>query len=214
MTDAQSVIRAVNRAEEVWDGLKVRQELRSHNGPSTSGAATSRPPVDLGMVDLSDHIAALVQSWAKLACEEAEDDMPADQVPAQADHLRGAATWIARQAWSDDLCDELEEAARKGIGMLGMLPQRTPLPEPCSVCGARQWVYRENPPIVRCRDGHESQIVEHLHDRGTGALTHADAAWVLGISRTAVTMAIKRGTLNAGDTGGVTVASVRARLAH
>lgn len=214
MTDANHVIRAINQAEEVHDGLNVRGDLRSHNGPSSAGASESRPPVDLGMLDLARDIEKLIQLWTRLVHEESGDELPADTITGQARYMRERAIWIAGAEWAPDMIDELESVARKGVGMLGMLPPRSPLPEPCNVCGAQQWIYHERPPIVRCREEHESQLVEHMQGRGAETVTHAEAAWVLGIKRRAVGMAIKRGTLTAGIGGGVTIESVRARLAN
>lgn len=213
MTEAQEVIRAVNRAEEVLEGLKVRGELRTSPGGLAATPATSRPPVDLAMMDLAHHIEQLFHGWARLLHEDAGVELPNGNhlVP---DWLRTYRDQIAQAGWAPDMVDELEAAARKGIGMLGLLPKRTPLPEPCAICESRQWVYHERPPFVRCQQEHESQLVEHLQGRGTEVITHADAAWILGVGRTAITMAIARGLLDAGDDGGVTIASVRARLAN
>lgn len=213
MTDANTVIRSVNQAEEIHDGLKVRGEIRSHNGPATPGASGSRPPTDIGMLDLAVHIEGLLQSWSRLVHEESGDDLPADNPAAQALYMRQRAIWIAGAAWAPDMLDELDDATRKGTGMLGMLPPRTYMPEPCGICTAVQWIYHERPPVVRCQAGHESQLMEHLQGRGTEAVTHAQAAWVLGIKRPAVSMAVKRGTLVASPDGGVTLESVRVRLA-
>lgn len=213
MTDANSVIRAVNQAEEVHDGLEVRGDLRSHSGPSSAGASESRPPVDIGMMDLATHIQGLMQLWTRLVHEESGDELPPDTIADQAQYMRQRAIWIAGAEWAPDMIDELEAAARKGVGMLGLLPPRSPLPEPCNVCGAQQWIYHERPPIVRCREEHESQLVEHMQGRGTETVSHEQAAWVLGVKRTAVSMAIKRGTLRAGEQGGVTIESLRVRLA-
>lgn len=213
MTDANTIIRAVNQAEEVHDGLEVRGDLRSHSGPSSAGASESRPPVDIGMMDLATHIQGLIQLWTRFVHEESGDDLPADTITDQALFMRQRATWIAGASWAPDMIDELETAVRKGTGMLGLLPPRMYMPEPCAICHAVQWIYHERPPIVRCQAGHESELHEHLQGRDTETVTHEQAAWVLGIKRRAVGMAIKRGTLTAGTDGGVTLDSVRARLA-
>lgn len=212
MIDAQTIIRTVNRAEEAWEGLKVRGELRSRTGPAVSASSAPPAPVDLGMLDLADDVAMSLHGWCRVAHEEGAGDLPADDVPAQAAWMRERAIWIAGAEWAPDMVDELADHARRGVGMLGMLTPRTPLPERCGVCEARQWVWHETPPIVRCREGHESQLVEHLQSRGVETVTQDRAAWVLGIGRSGVAMAVKRGTLDAGVDGGVTVKSLRARL--
>ncbi|WP_193117050.1 hypothetical protein [Brachybacterium tyrofermentans] len=213
MTDANSVIRSVNQAEEIHDGLKVRGEIRSHNGPAAPGASGSRPPTDISMLDLAVHIEELLQSWSRLVHEESSDDLPADNPTAQALFMRQRAIWIAGAAWAPDMLDELDDATRKGTGMLGMLPPRTYMPEPCGICHAVQWIYHERPPVVRCQAGHESELQEHLQGREAETVTHAEAAWVLGITRRGVGMAVKRGRLTTGADGRVTLESVRVRLA-
>lgn len=212
--DAQIIIRAVNRAEEAWQGLEdVRGQLRHRTGPAVTLSRTSPAPVDLAMLDLARDIRGSLYGWCQVHQEEVGDEWPEDTVPGVARWLRARAVDIAGADWAPDAADELEHFAARAMGMLGQLTPRTPLPEPCAICGARQWAWHERPPIVRCRGGHESQLIEHLGGRGIEAVTQAQAAWVLGCSRRAISRAIACGELAAGTHGGVTVKSLRERLA-
>lgn len=213
MTQAQEIIRAVNRAEEVHlilSGMARVRRARTSMGVDVSAAPGA--PLDLAMVDLADDIRNSIQGWARLTEEEQGDLIADGATPALALHMRQRAIWIAGAEWAPVMVEELTDLNRRAIGALGLLPQRTPMPERCH-CGAVQWVYHERPPFVRCRDGHASRLIEHLHGRGVEAITQVQAAWVLDCTQSAVSKRASRGELTRSTAGGITVESVRAAVA-
>ena len=214
--DAQHVIRTVNRADAAARLLRITARTpRSNTGERVKGAGPDSPaPLSLDLMDQAELMHYCLHGWARITEEEHGDPMPPDVTEDMARYLREHALWIAEQPWAEDLVLELRDHVHTAKGMLGLLTPRTLLPEPCRHCSERQWVYRETPPVVRCRQGHESPLGEHLQPRGVETVTHAQAAWVLGITRQAIGMAVKRGTLAAGPNGGVTLDSVRVRLAR
>lgn len=213
MIDVNHAIRTIRQAEEVHKILEgMKRHQRAITGPKVQTSA-SRTPVDLGMLDLADDIKASLQGWARLVEEETGetlDDLRDMDVVGQ--WLRVRATWIAGANWAEDMLSELSGHTRRAIGMLGLLPARMQMPEPCD-CGAEQWLYHERPPFVRCKAGHLSGIVSHLQGRGVESVSQMQAAWVLGCSQQAVSRRIKRGTLHSGADGGVLIASLRDTLA-
>lgn len=213
MIDVNHAIRTIRQAEEVHkvlEGMKRHQRTTGNLGIQSSSRGT---PIDLGMLDLADDIKASLQGWARIVEEETEEplqDLRDMDVVGQ--WLRVRATWIAGADWAEDMLAELSGHTRRAIGMLGLLPSRMRMPEPCD-CGAEQWLYHERPPFVRCKAGHLSGIVSHLQGRGVESVSQMQAAWVLGCSQQAVSRRIKRGTLRPGADGGVLVASLRDTLA-
>ena len=214
MTDINAVIRTIRQAEEVHKILEgMKRHQRTSNGPRAQ-TSTIGTPIDLGMLDLADDIKASLQGWARLVEEETEEplqDLRDMDVVGQ--WLRVRATWIAGATWAEDMLSELSGHTRRAIGMLGLLPARMRMPEPCD-CGAEQWLYHERPPFVRCKAGHLSGIVSHLQGRGVESVSQMQAAWVLGCSQSSVARRIKRGELHPGTKGGVMVDSLRDALAE
>lgn len=214
MTDINATIRTIRQAEEVHkilEGMKRHQRATGNLGIQSSSRGT---PIDLGMLDLADDIKASLQGWARLVEEETEEplqDLRDMDVVGQ--WLRERAEWIAGADWAEDMLSELSGHTRRAIGMLGLLPARMRMPEPCD-CGAEQWLYHERPPFVRCRAGHLSGIVSHLQGRGVESVSQMQAAWVLGCSQSSVARRIKRGELHPGTRGGVMVDSLRDALAE
>ena len=214
--DAQNIIRTINRADGATRLLRITaRTLPSTAGERVGGTSPDAPaPLSLDLLDQAELMHHCLRGWARITEEEHGTPLPPDQTEQTARYLLEHATWITEQTWAEDLVLELRDHIHTAKGMLGLLTPRTLLPEPCRECSERQWVYRETPPVVRCRQGHESPLGEHLQSREVETVTHAQAAWVLGITRQAIGMAIKRGTLTAGPKGGVTLNSVRVRLAR
>lgn len=217
MTDAQHIIRTINQAEDahyILTGM-ARHQTGSGDSLGITTSPTPGAPLNLTMHDLAVDIAGILRDIA-LELADITGDWP-DSLDAS-----GAALFARQRATHLPLdrpgpienIDLLEDRYRAATGVLGLLPKRTRMPdEPCD-CGADQWLYRERPPFVRCNNGHISEITTHLQNRGVEAITQMQAAWILDCSQGAISKWIKRGILAAGTKGGVTVNSVRARLAH
>ncbi|WP_152353310.1 helix-turn-helix domain-containing protein [Brachybacterium subflavum] len=197
MTDAQSVIRAVNRAEEVHFILEGMKRVKlSHHGPTVDTSGPPSAPVNLGMLDLAEDIRASLQGWSQLVNEEQGDPYPRDETTALALFLRQHAIWIADGTWATDMVEELEGMNQRAIGMLGMLPRRTKIPEHCE-CGAEQWVYHESVAFVRCADGHVASLADHAYAADTEGFSVTQVARILGVSRSTIGRMIDRGDLHA-----------------
>lgn len=198
MTEVQAVIRAVNRAEEVHfilDGMSRLGRSRP-SGPAVDISPEPGAPIDLSMHDLASDLRAKFQGWAQLLSEEQGDPLPADEVTSHALFLRQHAIWIAGAEWAEVMIDELREDTRRGVGMLGMLPRRTKVPEPCE-CGADQWVYHEDVAFVRCADGHLASLADHAYSGEAETFTVSQVARMTGMARSTIGYMIDRGDLHA-----------------
>lgn len=181
MTDAQSIIRAVNRAEEVHfilSGMSRTKRRSSDGGPAST--AESPAPLAIELLDQAEDIRHSVIGWATVIHEEKHDPLPRDDVPAWTLWLRERAIWITSRPWAEDMRDELTDRTRRGIAMLGLFPRRTRLPEECQ-CGAPQWVYHEDIAWTLCSDGHIASLAEALPLDGP-LLSCAEVAMILGVS--------------------------------
>lgn len=198
MTEAQEIIRAVNRAEEVHFVLAGMSRIQraAANGPVVDCSRDPAAPLDLGMLALAQEIADSIQGWARLTHEEQGDPLPRDETTALALYMRQRAIWIAGAEWAPVMLDELEDRYRRGFGMLGMLPRRTKVPEPCE-CGADQWVYHEEVAFVRCAGGHLSSLADHAYSGEAETFTVTQVARMTGMARSSIGFMIDRGDLHA-----------------
>ncbi|WP_058234128.1 helix-turn-helix domain-containing protein [Devriesea agamarum] len=196
--DAQHIIKVIVRAEEC--ALTLRDAARSKRkmiGERVNGTTyESSAPIDLNLFDQAEMIHYCLQGWARIVEEEYGSTLPRDDTEELGLYLRRHATWIAVQAWTEDMVLELRDHAHMAEGMLGTLPRRTLVPTPCG-CGAQQWVYPDDGWIVRCRAGHESKVAEHAQDADSKRLTIAQTSKLLGVSRRTIGRMIERGELQA-----------------
>lgn len=196
MTDAQSLIRAVNRAEEahfILTGMSRTKRRGDSSGPA--GTAESPEPISLDMLDMAEEIRASLIGWARIVHEETSDPLPRDDMPAWALYLREHALWIASTPWADDATDEIRDRGTRGIAMLGLFPRRTRLPEPCQ-CGRPQWVYHEDIAWTLCADGHVASLADAL-PLTVRTLSCAEAAMILGTTARTIERWVADGELSA-----------------
>lgn len=188
MIDAQSVIRAINRADTARDYLRETYLPSTRtDGPRAQNAAPPAP-LDIGKLDQINLITQQLAGWARLIEEEAREFID-DEVEV---YLRRHATFAAAQEWALDMVDELNASAAKGEAMAGASTKRTPAGE-CA-CGERRWVYHADRPYVKCRAGHESTPIDHLASGAT--LSISDAARAIGVSQSTITRAMQAGRLD------------------
>lgn len=181
MTDAQSIIRTVNQAEDVYAILTGMSRVRRRAEQlGIQDGSVPGVPVNLDLLDQADNIRSSVTEWLKLIHEEQGDPLPASNMPAWCLHLRERAIWISGAPWAEDMVAELHDRTSRGIAMLGLYPRRTQLPEHCQ-CGAPQWVYHEDVAWTQCADGHVASLAEAL-PANTRTLSCAEAAMILGVT--------------------------------
>lgn len=182
MTDAQSIIRAVNRAEDVHFILTgmSRTKRRGSNDGGPPSTAESPAPLALELLDQAEDIRHSMTGWATIIHEEKRDPLPRDDMAAWTLWIRERAIWITGQPWADDMRDELADRTQRGIAMLGLFPRRTRLPEACQ-CGAAQWVYHEDIAWTLCSAGHIASLAEALPIDGP-LLSCTEVAMILGVS--------------------------------
>lgn len=188
MTDAQSIIRAINRADTARDYLRETYLPGSHTGGPRAQNTAPPAPLDIGKLDQINLITQQLAGWARLIEEETHEFID-DEVEV---YLRRHATFAAAQEWALDMVDELNASAAKGEAMAGASVKRVPAGE-CS-CGERRWVYHADRPYVKCRAGHESTPVDHLPPAAT--LSISEAARALGVSQSTITRAMQAGKLD------------------
>ncbi|MDU2057696.1 MAG: helix-turn-helix domain-containing protein [Dermabacter sp.] len=187
MTDAQSIIRAINRADTARDYLRETYLPGSHTGGPRAQNTAPPAPLDIGKLDQINLITQQLAGWARLIEEETHEFID-DEVEV---YLRRHATFAAAQEWALDMVDELNASAAKGEAMAGASVKRVPVGE-CS-CGEKQWAYQTEHPYVKCRAGHESTPADHLSSGAT--LSVSDAARALGVSQSTITRAMQAGKL-------------------
>lgn len=216
MTDANHIIRTINRAEDAHYILTGMARHQSSGGDTLGVDTTPDPsvPFNLTMHDLATDIAGILRELALDLASTTGDWPDSLDTPGAALFIRQRAQHITGHEGHETSIELLTDRYRSATGVLGLLPKRSRMPdEPCD-CGAEQWLYRERPPFVRCREGHVSELTTHLQSRGVEAITQMQAAWILDCTQGAISKWVKRGILGAGEKGGVTVDSIRARLAH
>lgn len=187
MIDAQSIIRAINRADTAREYLRVTYLPGSRAGGPRAQNTAPPAPLDIGKLDQINLITQQLAGWARLIEEETREFID-DEVEV---YLRRHATFAAAQEWALDMVDELNASAAKGEAMAGASVKRIPAGE-CS-CGEKQWAYQTERPYVECRAGHESTPADHL---SAGAvLSISDAARAIGVSQSTITRAVQAGRL-------------------
>lgn len=188
MTDAQSIIRAINRADTARDYLRETYLPGTRQGGPRAQNAAPPAPLDIGKLDQINLITQQLAGWARLIEEETREFID-DEVEI---YLRRHATFAAAQEWALDMVDELNASAAKGEAMAGASVKRMPAGE-CA-CGEKQWAYQTERPYVKCRAGHETAPADHLSSRAT--LSVSDAARALGVSQSTITRAVQAGRLD------------------
>lgn len=186
--DAQTIIRAINRADTARDYLRETYLPGTpQNGPRAQNAAPPAP-LDLGKLDQIRLITKQLSEWAQLIKEETREPIDTEVET----YLRRHATHAAKQPWALDMIEELNISAAKGAVMAGANVKRIPAGE-CS-CGEKQWAYQTEHPYVKCRAGHETAPADHL---ASGAvLSISEAARALGVSQSTITRAMQAGKLD------------------
>ncbi|MCT1710227.1 helix-turn-helix domain-containing protein [Dermabacter hominis] len=188
MIDAQTIIRAINRADTARDYLRETYLPGSRTGGPRAQNAAPPAPLDIGKLDQINLITQQLAGWARLIEEETREFIDAEVET----YLRRHATFAAAQEWALDMIEELNISAAKGAVMAGASVKRTPAGE-CA-CGERRWVYHADRPYVKCRAGHESTPADHLASGAT--LSISDAARALGVSQSTITRAVQAGRLD------------------
>lgn len=186
--DAQTIIRAINRADTARDYLRETYLPGTpQNGPRAQNPEPPAP-LDLAKLDQIRLITKQLSEWARLIEEETREPIDTEVET----YLRRHATYAAKQPWALDMIEELNTSAAKGAVMAGASVKRMPAGE-CA-CGEKQWVYHADRPYVKCRAGHETAPADHL---ASGAvISISDAARALGVSQSTITRAMQAGNLD------------------
>lgn len=214
--DAQHVTRTINQAEEAWFVLQgmARAQTSTTTGPKVAGSTSPGTPLNLTMHDLAVDLATILRDLA-LDVAEASGDWP-DGLDATgaAVFARARTEHIVGHEGREATIHTLREHIQRATGVLGMLPRRTRIPEPCE-CGAEQFVYHEYVAYVQCRGGHLASLADHAYAAGAGHFTIGQAARILGVSDRTIGRLLERGDLwgsrgSGGRRGYVDAASVTA----
>ncbi|RKN40773.1 hypothetical protein [Streptomyces hoynatensis] len=101
----------------LWAALADRLDPgRTGSSGSRHAAPGSRPPVDLGIVDLRGEVLMVLDSWARAVSEDAGEELPErweDPAAGPARWLRWRLDWAARSwAAADDLVREISDLHR------------------------------------------------------------------------------------------------------
>lgn len=192
MTDAQAVIRAIHAARDAVAALRdASRRPRRSAGERVGGTQELKVPLSLELFDQAELIHYCIQGWARVLEEEQGDPLPIDDTRRLTDYLEQHAAWIATRAWADDLVLELRDHVHTAEGMLGLLPKRLPIPEPCE-CGSRQWAYPEGEGgmDLECDRGHVKAM---RHVVGSTRVSIRGAQRILGIRRETIREALASG---------------------
>lgn len=196
MTEPTIVTRAINDAADAARMLRIaaRMPSKSASEPVTGGPAEAPAPINLNLFDHAEMIHYCIQGWAKICGEEQGDPLPADETEPLAQHLVQRVAWVAGQSWADDLVTELRDHVHTAEGMLGLLPRRIPVPDPCH-CGYQQWAFPgegEGGMVLECGQGHVTAI---RHVVGAVRVSIRGAQRILGIRRETIREALASGDL-------------------
>lgn len=139
-------------------------------------------PVNVDAFDLLQHAPAVLGSWAQLVCEERSLRGP-DTDDRLAAWLLGQLDWLVRQAWVDELDDELSDLVSRAERLGRVNRHRHRLEPPCPSCAARElgrWDGTEQVDCASCgkawpEDQYE-WVVKLALDESGGCLTAAEAA--------------------------------------
>lgn len=220
IADPQWIIRTVNRATEIhYIATGLIGHHQTATGPKVDTTTTPSTPINISLLDLANDIATTLRDLA-LDIADTLHEWPDNLDP------EGAATYIRQHATRIppdrpgpyDTIDKLDDFNRRGLGVLGMLPRRTRIPELCE-CGATQYVIHETPVHVRCERGHDSPLTDHAYPDETTTYTYSQAARILGITQSAISQAVKKGRLDAtpgapGKPGTITATALKEYRAH
>lgn len=195
-TDAQHVIRTINRAEDahfILTGM-ARTQTSGAAGPKVQTSNAPGVPLNLTMHDLAQDIGTILRELA-LDVADATGDWP-DGLDASgaALFIRQRAAVVVGHEGRETTLHALEDNYRKATGVLGMLPRRTRIPEHCE-CGHEQWVYHENVAFTRCAGGHVSSLADHAYMENAPDFSATQAARLMGVTRWTITRMLERGDL-------------------
>lgn len=195
-TDAQHVIRTINRAEDahfILTGMARHQRT----GRDSLGVDTSPDPsvpLNLTMHDLAQDIGTILRELALDVADAAGDWPDGLDAPGAALFVRQRAEVVVGHEGRETTLHALEDLYRKATGALGMLPRRTRIPEHCE-CGHEQWVYHENVAFTRCAGGHVSSLADHAYMENAPDFSATQAARLMGVTRWTITRMLERGDL-------------------
>lgn len=128
----------------LWAALADRLDPgRTGSSGSRHAAPGSRPPVDLGIVDLRGEVLMVLDSWARAVSEDAGEELPErweDPAAGPARWLRWRLDWAARSwAAADDLVREITDLHRRAHGRVGGEPQERTVRLACPCGGTVPW---------------------------------------------------------------------------
>ncbi len=133
-----------SRLERQLAELPARLHLAHslHDGRQTPRKSDRRggetpAPVNVDLLDVLNAIPAVLDSWARMVCEERSLRGPDthDRLPGW---LLGQLDWLIRQPWVDDFADELNDLCHDLERLTRVNKHRHRLEPPCPQCAARE----------------------------------------------------------------------------
>lgn len=162
-----------------------------------SGGPVDPPlPIDVVVLDAAEHLRLCLVGWADQLAEQQGAQRPSSASGAL------VAAWLLQRApaivwspWADDMLLELQPLVHQAAKRLGALPTRLPIPTPCE-CGAPQALSRDkSTPLVTCKNGHNSPLLEHVYDPQSPHFTVPQVARLLKCSTQTIRNKVQRGEL-------------------
>ncbi|MFC0673536.1 helix-turn-helix domain-containing protein [Brachybacterium hainanense] len=207
--------RIIDQAEDAWFILQGMARAQTQAaGPKVQTSTTPAAPLNLTMHDLAVDIATILRDLALDIADTTGEWPDGLDATGAAAFARARTEHIIGHEGREETIATLADRHRTATGILGMLPRRTRVPEPCE-CGAQQHVYHEHVAYVRCEDGHLASLADHAYAAGAGHFTIGQAARILGVSDRTIGRLLERGDLwgsrgSSGRRGFVDAASVTA----
>lgn len=164
--------------------------------PVSGGPVEPPLPIDVAVLDDAEHLRLCLVGWADQLAEQQGAQRPSSSSGAQvAEWLLQRAPAIAWSPWADDMLLELQPLVHRAAKRLGALPTKLPIPTPCE-CGAPQSLSRDkSTPLVTCKNGHTSPLLEHVYDPQAQHFTVPQVARLLNCSTQTIRNKVQRGEL-------------------
>lgn len=164
--------------------------------PVSGGPVDPPLPIDLAVLDAAEHLRLCLVGWADQLAEQQAVQPPRSTSGAQvAEWLLQRAPAIVWSPWADTMLQELQPLVHQAAKRLGALPAKLPIPTPCE-CGAPQALSRDkSTPLVTCKNGHTSPLLDHVYDPQAPHFTVPQVARLLNCSTQTVRNKVQRGEL-------------------
>ncbi len=133
---------------------------RSQIGPESVGGRSAETALPLSVTASREmaSLRALLVSWCLLLRDEAGAPIPADSIPAMAEHCRNWLDWLAKHPAVGEMVDEMRQQWRSVERAIDLPAESRVFAGPCPVedCPGEVWaifpIDEWKPPVCRCRD--------------------------------------------------------------